>query len=146
MVFAHVVYERQTQLKAEIIRDTLGRIGHVWLPAPPVVVASPEHGYRMRARLHARGRRLGFLREGTHQLCDAGMTGQLMPETLAWVAEAERVIAQECLVGLSGVEVAENVRGDETGLPPPSGSGNRPGAVCQACGRRPTNRTLGGTG
>ena len=112
-VFAHVVYERQTQLKAEIIRDTLGRIGHVWLPAPPVVVASPEHGYRMRARLHARGRRLGFLREGTHQLCDAGMTGQLMPETLAWVAEAERVIAQECLVGLSGVEVAENVRGDE---------------------------------
>jgi tRNA/tmRNA/rRNA uracil-C5-methylase (TrmA/RlmC/RlmD family) len=114
-VLAHVVYERQTQLKAEIIRDTLGRIGHVWLPSLPVVVPSPEHGYRMRARLHARGGRLGFLREGTHQLCDAGMTGQLMPETLAWLAEAERVIAQECLVGLSGVEVAENVRGDERG-------------------------------
>jgi 23S rRNA (uracil1939-C5)-methyltransferase len=112
-VFAHIVYERQTRLKGEIIRDTLGRIGQVWLPAPPVVMASPEHGYRMRVRLHARGRRLGFLREGTHQLCDAGMTGQLLPETRAWVAEAERVIAQERLVGLAGVEVAENVRGDE---------------------------------
>ena len=112
-VFSHVVYERQTRLKAEIIRDTLGRIGHVWLPTAPAVAASPEHGYRTRTRLHARGRRLGFLREGTHQLCDAGMTGQLLPETCAWVAEAERDMAEDGLVGLSGVEVAENVRGDE---------------------------------
>ena len=28
--------------------------------------ASPEHGYRMRARLHVRGGRWGFFREGTH--------------------------------------------------------------------------------
>ena len=112
-VFSHIRYERQTQLKADIIRDTLGRIGHVWLPAPPVVVASPERGYRMRARLHVRGGRLGFLREGTHRLCDAGITGQLLSETLAWLAEAERVIEQEHLAGLSGVEVAENAQGDE---------------------------------
>jgi 23S rRNA (uracil1939-C5)-methyltransferase len=52
-VYAHVAYDRQVRLKGEIIRETLGRIGRIPLDAPPVVVASPEHGYRMRARLHA---------------------------------------------------------------------------------------------
>ena len=112
-VFAHIAYARQTTLKAEIIFDTLARIGHVWLSALPAVVASPERGYRMRARLHARDRRLGFLLEGTHRLCDAGGTGQLLPETVAWIAEAERVMAQERLNGLAGVELAENAPGGE---------------------------------
>ena len=111
--FAHVAYERQTRLKAEIIRETLGRIGRVSMSAPPDVVASPERGYRMRARLHARGRHLGFLLEGSHLLCNAGSAGQLLPETVEWVAEAEGVMAQEHLSGLTGVEIAENVRGDE---------------------------------
>jgi hypothetical protein len=112
-VFAHINYARQTTLKAEIIYDTLGRIGQVWLSGLPSVVPSPERGYRMRARLHARDRRLGFLLEGTHRLCDAGTTGQLLPETLAWIAEAERVMAQERLNGLVGLELAENVKGGE---------------------------------
>jgi 23S rRNA (uracil1939-C5)-methyltransferase len=112
-VFAHINYARQTTLKAEIIYDTLGRIGHVWLSGLPSVVPSPELGYRMRARLHARDRRLGFLLEGTHRLCDAGTTGQLLPETLAWIAEVERVMAQERLNGLAGLELAENVKGGE---------------------------------
>ena len=112
-VFAHVAYERQTRLKAEIIRETLGRIGRVSMPASPDVVASPERGYRMRARLHARDGRLGFLLEGTRRLCDAGTTGQLLPETVEWIAEAARVMGQERLRGLVEVEIAENVRADE---------------------------------
>ena len=39
--------------------------------------SSPDRGYRMRARLHVRGGRVGFFREGTHDLCDAAATGQL---------------------------------------------------------------------
>ena len=112
-MFAHIAYERQTRVKAEIIQETLGRIGRVSMPAPPDVMASPERGYRMRARLHARGGRLGFLLEGTHRLCNAGATGQLLPETVDWIAAAERLIAQERLSGLVGVEIAENVRADE---------------------------------
>jgi 23S rRNA (uracil1939-C5)-methyltransferase len=112
-VFAHIAYERQLRLKAEIISETIGRIGRLPLPAPPDVVASPERGYRMRARLHARGGRLGFLREGTHDLCDAGRTRQFLPETVEWIAAAERIVAQERLPGLVGVEIAENVRADE---------------------------------
>ena len=46
------------------------------------VAASPEDGYRMRARLHVRGARFGFFREGTHDLCDARATRQLLPATL----------------------------------------------------------------
>lgn len=112
-VFAHVVYERQTRLKADIIREAFRRIGRVSMPAPPTVIASPERGYRMRARLNARGHRLGFVLEGSRRLCDAGATGQLLPETVEWVVAAGRVMAQERLSGLVGLEIAENVRADE---------------------------------
>lgn len=112
-VFAHVAYERQLQLKGEILRDALGRIGHVPLTSPPEVVGSPEQGYRMRARLHARGSRLGFVREGSHELCDATATGQFLAETNAWIAAAERHIRDDRLTGLVGLEVAENVPATE---------------------------------
>ena len=42
----------------------------------------------MRARLHVQGGRAGFLREATHQLCDAGPTGQIGEATIAAVGEA----------------------------------------------------------
>jgi len=112
-VFAHIAYERQRRLKGEIIQDALGRIGRVPLAAPPDVLGSPERGYRMRARLHARGARLGFFREGTHELCDAASTDQLLPETGAWIAAAERVLARDRLTGLVGIEIAENIAGDQ---------------------------------
>jgi 23S rRNA (uracil1939-C5)-methyltransferase len=35
----------------------------------------------MRARLHVRGGRIGFFREGTHDLCDPRPSRQLLPET-----------------------------------------------------------------
>jgi 23S rRNA (uracil1939-C5)-methyltransferase len=112
-VFAHIAYDHQRRLKGEIIQDALGRIGRVPLAAPPGVLASPERGYRMRARLHARGGRLGFFREGTHELCDAASTGQLLAETGAWIAAAERVLARDGLSGLLGLEIAENIHGDQ---------------------------------
>ena len=112
-VFAHIAYERQRLLKGEILRDALARIGRVPLTMAPGVVGSPELGYRMRARLHCRGGRLGFFREGTHDLCDAGATGQLLPGAVEWIAQAERLIARAGVSGLSGVELSENVAGDE---------------------------------
>lgn len=112
-VLAHVVYERQLTLKAEIIQDALGRIGRIPLTSLPIVIGSPEHGYRMRARLHARDGRLGFYREGTHDLCSVEGTGQLLPETVAWLAAAEAVLQRDNLTGLSGLEFAENIPGTE---------------------------------
>ena len=46
------------------------RIAHLPVPDEVVVHASPERGYRMRARLHVHGDRIGFYREATHTLCD----------------------------------------------------------------------------
>jgi 23S rRNA (uracil1939-C5)-methyltransferase len=100
-------------LKGEIIRETLGRIGRLPISQAPTVMPSPERGYRMRARLHAQGPQLGFLREGTHQLCDAGATGQLLPATADWIAAAEGVLIRDGLEGLAAVEIAENVQGNE---------------------------------
>src|SRR5688572_24485024 len=112
-VFAHITYERQVRLKAEIICDALGRIGRVPLSTLPDVVPSPERGYRMRARLHVRDGRLGFFREGSHELCDPEPTGQLLRSTLDWISAAEHLIEREGLKGLAGLEIAENMPGDQ---------------------------------
>jgi tRNA/tmRNA/rRNA uracil-C5-methylase (TrmA/RlmC/RlmD family) len=112
-VFAHVGYPRQLQLKGEIVQDAFGRIARHPLSSAPGVVGSPEHGYRMRARLHAQDGTLGFYREGTHQLCDAQATGQLLPATSAWIASACETLRRERLTTLAAVELAENIPGDE---------------------------------
>ncbi len=137
-VFAHVAYPRQVALKGEIIQDALGRIGRVPLAAPPAVMASPEHGYRMRARLHARDGRIGFFREGTHELCDAASTGQLLPATNAWIASAQAVLAGER--GLEAIEIAENVAGRPARRSSRLARTDRPGAVRQARGGRAADR------
>lgn len=112
-VFAHIAYERQCRLKGEIIRDALGRIGRVPLPASPEVIGSPERGYRMRARLHAQSGQLGFFREGTHQLCDVASTRQLLPDTAEWITAAEAILTRDRLEGLIAIEIAENIPGNE---------------------------------
>jgi 23S rRNA (uracil1939-C5)-methyltransferase len=113
-VFAHIAYPRQLALKGEIVQDALGRIGHVPLPAPPPVIGSPELGYRMRARLHVRDGRIGFFREGSHDVCDAAGTGQLAKATSEWIAAAQDLVRRER--GLAGVEIAENVPGDQRAI------------------------------
>jgi 23S rRNA (uracil1939-C5)-methyltransferase len=112
-VLAHVAYERQLRLKGEIVKDAFGRIGRVPLPSAREVIGSPEQGYRMRARLHAHDGRLGFFREGSHDLCDAAQTGQLLPETGAWIASVQNLLRNERLTGLAGMEFAESIVGDE---------------------------------
>jgi tRNA/tmRNA/rRNA uracil-C5-methylase (TrmA/RlmC/RlmD family) len=77
--YAHVAYERQRALKSEIIADAFRRLARLPLATLPPVMPSEERGYRLRARLHASGGRLGFFREGSHALCDAGATGSCRP-------------------------------------------------------------------
>jgi 23S rRNA (uracil1939-C5)-methyltransferase len=112
-VLAHVAYERQRQLKGEIIRDAFGRIGRIPLDRAPDVMASPEQGYRMRARLHVANGRLGFYREESHELCDAIETGQLSESTSAWIAAAQEMLRTGSSDRVTAVEIAENIAGDE---------------------------------
>src|SRR5262249_26550564 len=83
----------------------------------PSVLPSPQRGYRMRARLHVRDGRVGFFREGSHELCDPEPTGQLLDATLEWLRSVESAIARERLPGLACVEIAENSAGDQRACP-----------------------------
>jgi tRNA/tmRNA/rRNA uracil-C5-methylase (TrmA/RlmC/RlmD family) len=112
-VLAHVSYERQRQIKSEIICDAFARIGRLPLDTSPDVIASPEDGYRMRARLHVRGGRIGFVREGSHDICAVGPTRQLLPETVRWLDESEARLHGDRLSGLSSIEIAENIPATE---------------------------------
>jgi 23S rRNA (uracil1939-C5)-methyltransferase len=112
-VLAHISYARQLQIKSEIIRDAFARIGRLPLQSLPVVIGSPEKGYRMRARLHVRSSRVGFMREGSHEICAVGPTEQLLPATVAWIEGVEARLREGALKGLTSIEVAENITGTE---------------------------------
>jgi 23S rRNA (uracil1939-C5)-methyltransferase len=125
-LFAHVAYPRQVVLKSQIISDAFVRIGRIPLEGAIAVAPSPEQGYRMRARLHAQAPRaddggtstkqaVGFYREGTHQLCDARPTQQLLPAALDAIDGALGALAAQD-ARISAVEVTENVAGDQRAL------------------------------
>ncbi|MEO7271121.1 MAG: TRAM domain-containing protein, partial [Vicinamibacterales bacterium] len=80
-LFSHIAIARQRDLKGAIIADAFARIGKHTLSEPVAVAPSDPEGYRLRARLHVRDGRIGFYREGTHELCDAAATRQLHPAT-----------------------------------------------------------------
>lgn len=114
-VYAFVNYPRQLQLKSEIIRDAFTRIGHLPVEGPIEVSASPERGYRMRARFHIRDGKPGFYREGSHELCDARQTGQVLDASVDAVEAAVASLAAQGVTPLS-VELSENIAADARAL------------------------------
>jgi 23S rRNA (uracil1939-C5)-methyltransferase len=115
-LYAHIAYPRQLALKSEVVADAFRRIGKIALDAPVAVEPSPETGYRMRARLHVRGTRVGFFREGTHELCDAGATGQLLPDTGTVLARVAAALAEVGAPVVAAIELAENLEATERAL------------------------------
>jgi 23S rRNA (uracil1939-C5)-methyltransferase len=68
----------------------------------------------MRARLHVRGGRIGFFREGTHDLCDPRQTRQLLPascDVLDRVSHGLRSLGIDAAV--REIELSENVEASE---------------------------------
>jgi tRNA/tmRNA/rRNA uracil-C5-methylase (TrmA/RlmC/RlmD family) len=110
--YSHIAYDRQRAIKAQVVADAFARIARVELPAVVDVRPSPETGYRMRARLHARGGRLGFFREGTHGVCDPRQSRQLLDDScdaLDRVAAAMRSLGDT----VREVELSENMPASE---------------------------------
>ena len=112
-VFAHIGYERQRRLKSAIIEDAFRRIGRITLDTPADVTPSPVDGYRIRARLHVRNGRIGFFREGTHSLCDAGATRQLRDDSIAVIGALESSLASSDRATVSEIELSENLDASE---------------------------------
>ncbi len=115
-VLAHIRYPRQLAIKREIIRDAFTRIGRLPAPDHLPVHPSPVEGYRMRARLHLRHQRIGFFREGSHDLCAPGPTRQLLPSTLAALAELEAAVQDWPRTMDAELELSENAPADERAL------------------------------
>src|SRR5581483_251670 len=104
-----IAYARQLEIKSLVIADALVRIGRLRWSAPIAVAASPPLGYRMRARLHVQGGRIGFFREGTHEVCDVRPTGQLLDTTCDIVDRLAGLAARLPPGALRDVVIAENV-------------------------------------
>ena len=114
-LFSHIAYPRQTAIKSEIVHDAFLRIGRIPLPDAVPIAASPEQGYRMRARFHVDGGRAGFYREGSHEWCDAAATGQLTMQALDVVHAAVDTLAAAGARVLS-IELIENLPASERAL------------------------------
>lgn len=107
LVLAHARYERQTAFKQQIIEDAFRRIGRLPLEGVVPILPSPTQGYRMRARLHVDGGRVGFYKEGTHVICDAASTDQLLDATLEVLSAVTDVVGRRPGT-VHAVDVAEN--------------------------------------
>lgn len=111
--YAFIQYGRQLALKAEVIADAFVRIGKMPLEQPVGVTPSREDGYRLRARLQIENGRLGFYREGSHDLCDPSTTGQLLPETARALEQAAFRLRKIDARSVIALEVAENIGADQ---------------------------------
>ena len=111
-LYSHIAYERQREIKSAILVDAFARLGRLTLASTPPVAPSREDGYRMRARLHLRRGRLGFFREGSHEICDARQTRQLLSETCDML---EALGAGLRSLGLDNceIELSENIAATE---------------------------------
>jgi 23S rRNA (uracil1939-C5)-methyltransferase len=109
LAYAHITYRRQLDIKAAVVCDGLARIGRIVWPTPISVAASPERGYRMRARLHVRDGRIGFFREGSHALCDARATGQLTEVTADALERLSSELRAQAADTVRGIELSETL-------------------------------------
>jgi 23S rRNA (uracil1939-C5)-methyltransferase len=112
-VYAHIAYDTQVDIKREVLRDALRHGGRIEWERELPVAASPDRGYRMRARLHVRRGHAGFFREGTHDLCDAACSGQLQPQALDAVRQFIERTPRPWLDAIDALELAENIAADQ---------------------------------
>ncbi len=114
--WAHIAYPAQVALKADLLHDALVRTARIAWDEPIAVAASPQRGYRMRARLHARRGRPGFFLEGTHTVCDAAVTGQLSSTTTESLDALGAALARLDLDTHADIDVSENIAADMRGI------------------------------
>jgi 23S rRNA (uracil1939-C5)-methyltransferase len=67
----HIDYPAQPELKKEILRDLLRRLGKIEeIPSIGVFPSPKPYDYRIRIQLKVRGKAMGYYREKSHQIVD----------------------------------------------------------------------------
>lgn len=116
-VYAFIDYPHQLAIKREVIRDGFARLARMPLGDREIAVTgSREDGYRMRARFQVEAGRVGFFREGTHELCDSAATGQLLPETSRVIDQVSQRLRKIDPAGVMAIELSENMAADARAL------------------------------
>jgi len=110
-LYSHIAYPRQLAIKSDVIRDAFARVGKHPIEHVVDVAPSPEEGYRMRARFHVHGARVGFYREGTRQLCDVAPTRQLGAQAVAAVGQLAARLHAASADAVSSISISENIAG-----------------------------------
>ena len=107
--YQHLEYSAQLRAKAEILRETLGRIGHIRWEGPIETRSFPQFYYRNRAQWKIRrvdGRaRIGYFEAASQTLCPVGVCPILSPlleRTLLRIADL--LIAGDALKSVDEVE------------------------------------------
>jgi 23S rRNA (uracil1939-C5)-methyltransferase len=66
--YQHAQYELQVELKRQILREVLARIGKLEAPEEIHAISGEPWGYRNRTQFHLAGGRIGFFGFGSHHL------------------------------------------------------------------------------
>src|ERR1700690_3256397 len=66
--YQHAEYAVQLEVKRQILREVLARIGNLEAPAEIATISGEPWGYRNRTQLHLAGGEIGFFGTGSHHL------------------------------------------------------------------------------
>jgi 23S rRNA (uracil1939-C5)-methyltransferase len=105
----HIDPAAQVAAKRDVLVETLRRLGRVVIPVPEVVTGSPW-AYRCRVELHVRANRVGFFREGSHEVVEAAACPIAHPALSDSIASIRAVVRS-----IAPAEV-ELVRGSAPGV------------------------------
>src|SRR5258708_26605079 len=106
--YQHIAYERQTEFKAGILRETLQRIAKIELKTEIRLHASPPWNYRNRTRLQVQTVpefALGYFRFGSHEFLpvrECPISSPLLNRVLARLAELHGL---DCPGGVEEIEL-----------------------------------------
>lgn len=92
--FRHATYDGELRGKVEAARDTVERIGKFTPPDGEVVGAEEIDGYRIRARLHRRGKKLGYFEAGTNDVFEVKVCPVLHPTLAAKLDDVRGLLDQ----------------------------------------------------
>ena len=101
--YQHICYERQLEIKASQVEQTLRRVGRLTeVPMRPAIASPRHYGYRNRIRVHAEDAVVGFYRHDRHELIDVKECPIGTPEVNAQLTALRRNLAGDGDYVLSG--------------------------------------------
>jgi 23S rRNA (uracil1939-C5)-methyltransferase len=111
--YQHMPYEAQKRFKAEILRETLGRIGRIQWAGAIETHASPPFGYRNRAQWKLRTNQagsaasaaIGYFEMSSTRLCDVTECSILSPRLADTFSRLRQLVSQgKVLAGIDEIE------------------------------------------